>query len=98
MVTYNPRECNQGYTMQSHNQAAPGDLEEVRRFINTWSIPNQTRIETDLLPQLMSDPMEWQREVSACPLQPRDSLKVLLALRAQTYAKPVQAMAQTAMR
>jgi len=65
----------------THNQAAPGDLEEVRRFINTWSIPNQTRIETDLLPPLISDPMAWEREVSMCPLQSGDTLETLLALR-----------------
>jgi hypothetical protein len=81
MVTQILSDCNQGYTVTIHNQAAPGDLEEVRRFINTWSIPNQTRIATDLLPPLVCDPMAWERELSMFPLQSRDSLETLLALR-----------------
>lgn len=67
--------------MQQHNQVAPGDLEEVRRFINTWSIPNQTRVETDTLPTLMSDARAWARELSFCPRQPADSLTMLSTLR-----------------
>lgn len=67
--------------MLTPNQAAPGDLEEVRRFINTWVIPNQTRVETDLLPSLVGDPRAWERELSAYPLQADDSLGMLLALR-----------------
>lgn len=68
--------------MQTHNQIAPGELEDVRRFINSWSIPNQTRIETDELPQWASDPQVWARELSPCPLQPGDHLDTLLELRA----------------
>lgn len=30
-------------------QEAPGRLEDVRAFLNTWVIPNDTRVETDLL-------------------------------------------------
>jgi predicted RNA-binding Zn ribbon-like protein len=46
--------------MPDHNQTAPGDLEVVRRFINTWSIPNDTREETDALPQLAGSPELWR--------------------------------------
>lgn len=67
--------------MTTHSQAAPAELEDVRRFINTWFMPNQTRIETDLLPVLISDPKRWEHEVSAFPLHPLDSLDTLLALR-----------------
>lgn len=67
--------------MPVHNQIAPGELEEVRRFINTWSIPNQTRIETDELPHWASDPQAWARELSPCPLQSGDHLDTLLELR-----------------
>src|SRR5262245_18347414 len=34
---------------QQHSQAAPGALEIVRTFLNTWLIPNDTREPTDLL-------------------------------------------------
>jgi predicted RNA-binding Zn ribbon-like protein len=67
--------------MQAHNQTAPGELEEVRRFINSWSIPNQTRIETDELPRWASDPQAWARELSPCSRQSDDDLDTLLALR-----------------
>jgi predicted RNA-binding Zn ribbon-like protein len=67
--------------MQAHNQAAPGDLESVRRFINSWSIPNQTRIEADILPLLASDPDAWQSDLSLYLRQPSDSLDKLLVLR-----------------
>ncbi|TDV70297.1 CGNR zinc finger domain-containing protein [Pseudomonas sp. LP_7_YM] len=67
--------------MQQHNQVAPGDLEEVRRFINTWSIPNQTRVETDVLPMLVKDAHAWARELSLYPRQPADNLDMLSTLR-----------------
>jgi predicted RNA-binding Zn ribbon-like protein len=35
---------------QQHSQVAPGTLEIVRTFLNTWLIPNDTREPTDLLP------------------------------------------------
>jgi predicted RNA-binding Zn ribbon-like protein len=68
-------------TMQAHNQTAPGELEDVRRFLNSWSIPNQTRVATDELPRLSSDPQAWACELSPCPLRPGDPLETLLELR-----------------
>lgn len=67
--------------MQTHNQAAPDELESVRRFINTWSIPNQTRIETDSLPLLVGDPDAWRSDLSLHPRHRSDSLHKLLELR-----------------
>lgn len=67
--------------MQTQNQAAPGDLECVRRFINTWLIPNQTRVETDELPQLCHDAERWRDELSLRPPAASDTLDRLLTLR-----------------
>lgn len=68
--------------MKTPSQAAPAEFEDIRRFLNTWLIPNQTRLETDLLPVLISDTERWQLEVSTYPLHPLDRLDTLLALRA----------------
>jgi hypothetical protein len=67
--------------VQTQSQAAPGDLEYVRRFINTWSIPNQTRVETDVLPLLVSDEQAWAHELSPYPRNASDNLETLLTLR-----------------
>ena len=67
--------------MPASNQPAPGELEEVRRFINSWSIPNQTRIEKDELPLWACDPWAWARELSPYPMQPDDDLDTLRQLR-----------------
>lgn len=67
--------------MQTQNQAAPGELESVRRFINTWSIPNQTRVEMDVLPLLLTDKERWREELSVHPRAGSDTLEMLLALR-----------------
>jgi predicted RNA-binding Zn ribbon-like protein len=68
--------------MQTHNQAAPGVLEVVRRFLNTWSIPNQTRVEVDELPLFVSDADKWSEELSRHPRADSDTLDTLMALRA----------------
>ena len=33
--------------VNSDDQAAPGDLERIRALLNTWLIPNDTRVATD---------------------------------------------------
>jgi len=38
--------------MVSSSQQAPGDLERVRELLNTWLVPNDTRVPTDRLDQL----------------------------------------------
>ena len=40
----------------SWNDPAPGELELVRRFLNTWKVPNDTRVPVDGLPGLLRDP------------------------------------------
>ncbi|UZJ58025.1 CGNR zinc finger domain-containing protein [Pseudomonas sp. KU26590] len=67
--------------MQTHNQAAPGALELVRRFLNTWSIPNQTRVEVDNLPVLARDADKWREELSLHPRAESDTLERLSELR-----------------
>lgn len=67
--------------MQTQNQAAPGSLECVRRFINTWSIPNQTRVEVDNLPLLARDADKWREELSLHPRAESDTLERLSELR-----------------
>lgn len=68
--------------MPEHNQAAPGQLETVRRFINTWSVPNHTRVETDTLPRLVRRPDEWHAQFGAKRSSKLDSLDRLQHLRA----------------
>ncbi|MFM0158743.1 MULTISPECIES: CGNR zinc finger domain-containing protein [Paraburkholderia] len=60
--------------MPDHNQTAPGELEVVRRFINTWSFPNDTREETDALPELARAPEGWRK---VFPHQSRSRLDAL---------------------
>jgi hypothetical protein len=42
------------------NTPAPGDLELVRRFLNTWRIDAATRQPADELPWLLRDPRAWE--------------------------------------
>ena len=67
--------------MPDHNQTAPGELEDVRRFINTWSIPNDTRKATDALPGLACAPKVWLKEFPHRSLSRADSLALLQRLR-----------------
>ncbi|WP_257835391.1 CGNR zinc finger domain-containing protein [Burkholderia glumae] len=68
--------------MPDHNQTAPGELEAVRRFINTWSIPNDTRKATDALPELARSPETWSHEFPQQPRSRADALDRLQRLRA----------------
>jgi hypothetical protein len=40
---------------------APAQLEQVRVFLNTWSVPNDTRVPCDALPELVREPAAWRR-------------------------------------
>ncbi|WP_163512706.1 CGNR zinc finger domain-containing protein [Fodinicola acaciae] len=40
--------------------AAPGRLEVVRTFLNTWVIPNESRVAEDRLAGLVADPAAWR--------------------------------------
>jgi predicted RNA-binding Zn ribbon-like protein len=68
--------------MPDHNQTAPGELEVVRRFINTWSIPNDTREESDVLPDLARTPQLWRKEFPRQSRSRADALGRLQQLRA----------------
>jgi predicted RNA-binding Zn ribbon-like protein len=58
---------------------APGELEVVRSFLNTWSVPNDGRREPlDELGQLRADPAAWER---ALPGLRRPGLAALPQLR-----------------
>jgi len=47
--------------------AAPGSLEQVRTFLNTWSIPNDTRVPVDDLDGLIADLERWQGALPDVP-------------------------------
>ncbi|MEO7260433.1 MAG: CGNR zinc finger domain-containing protein [Jatrophihabitantaceae bacterium] len=67
---------------QVERENAPGELETVRALLNTWLIPNDTRLPVDLLPGLRRDPRSWRAQL---PLlgRPRDraALQALTELR-----------------
>ena len=67
--------------MSDHNQTAPDELEVVRRFINTWSIPNDTREESDVLPGLVQTPQLWRKEFPHQARSRTDALGKLRRLR-----------------
>lgn len=67
--------------MADHNQTAPGELEVVRRFINTWSIPNDTRQETDVLPELTRTQKAWSEAFPGRTRSRSDTLVELQHLR-----------------
>jgi predicted RNA-binding Zn ribbon-like protein len=65
------------------SSTAPGELEQVRTFLNSWWIPNDTRQPVDDLPELVADPVHWARALPAIPPPPRSALASLRALRDQ---------------
>ncbi|PRY04532.1 CGNR zinc finger domain-containing protein [Paraburkholderia sp. BL25I1N1] len=67
--------------MADHNQTAPGELEVVRKFINTWSIPNDTRLETDALPELTRMQNRWSEAFPGKARSRTDTLTELQRLR-----------------
>ena len=72
--------------MPDHNRTAPGDLEIVRRFMNTWSITNETRAEADTLPELARSPVAWQNEFPNTVRSRADTLEKLRRLRSDLRA------------
>jgi predicted RNA-binding Zn ribbon-like protein len=63
------------------SQAAPGEFEMVRRLINTWSIPNDTREPIDVLPDLTRDAMLWEDIFADRQRTHADTLRDLVQLR-----------------
>jgi predicted RNA-binding Zn ribbon-like protein len=68
-------------TRQDPGHTAPGELEQVRTFVNTWSIPNDSRAPADELPALFRNPASWARAFSGGARQRTDTLTTLLRLR-----------------
>lgn len=65
----------------SWNDPAPGDLEMVRRFLNTWKVPNDTRVPEDGLAGLLRDPRAREERFPGVPFGPRDNEGLLAGLR-----------------
>jgi hypothetical protein len=65
----------------SWNEPAPGELELLRRFLNTWKIPNDTRVPMDTLPGLLRDPSTWDKSFPGVPRGPGDDEDLLVRLR-----------------
>jgi CGNR zinc finger len=61
------------------NSPAPGELELVRRFLNTWRIPDRTREAADELPALLGDERAWEERFPDWP--PGDDEELLRRLR-----------------
>ena len=51
----------------SWNTPAPGGLELVRRFLNTWRIDASTREAADELPRLLRNPQAWEERFPGWP-------------------------------
>jgi predicted RNA-binding Zn ribbon-like protein len=63
--------------------SAPGDLEAVRTFLNTWAIPNdESREPVDDLARLRDDDAAWDRALPGVRRPGRASMRELRELRA----------------
>jgi predicted RNA-binding Zn ribbon-like protein len=60
---------------------APGQLEDVRRFLNTWEHLARTREDRDHLPSLARDAEAWERRFPSWRRPREDELEELTALR-----------------
>jgi predicted RNA-binding Zn ribbon-like protein len=67
--------------MVNNRHEAPGSLELVRRFLNTWAISSQTHAPEDRLPALASDAAAWRAAFDAPPPRAAAEHADLLALR-----------------
>jgi predicted RNA-binding Zn ribbon-like protein len=63
------------------SSAAPGVLEQVRSFLNSWWIPNDTRRPVDDLTDLVADRGRWAERFPGIPSPRRSELPALIALR-----------------
>jgi hypothetical protein len=63
------------------NTPAPGELELVRRFVNTWRIDDGTRKPADELPRLLGDRRAWEERFPECTPGPGDAQDLLARLR-----------------
>jgi predicted RNA-binding Zn ribbon-like protein len=60
---------------------APGDLETVRRLLNTWEIANETHAPVDLLAETAGDPAAWRQLFGDFPRPRRAQLRRLRDVR-----------------
>jgi hypothetical protein len=65
-------------TAPRDRQAAPGRLELVRELLNTWRIPNDTRVPTDLLAQGLTAARGASRREAAALRALRDDLRACI--------------------
>ncbi|WP_019927252.1 CGNR zinc finger domain-containing protein [Nocardia sp. BMG111209] len=68
------------------SSTAPGRLEQVRTFLNTWRVPHETRTATDDLPELISDPQRWRSGFPDIPPPQPNEIGELLDLRTDLRA------------
>lgn len=65
----------------SSNAPAPGDLELVRAFLNTWEVPNDTRAPVDRLDALAADIAAWEEALPGLAWPGSDQIDELKHLR-----------------
>jgi predicted RNA-binding Zn ribbon-like protein len=65
----------------TYNLPAPGKLETVRQFMNTWLVPSATQVPEDRLPAVMQHQETWCQQFPHVPLGTSDSVELLTTLR-----------------
>src|SRR5262245_32093770 len=65
------------------SSAAPGDLEQVRSFVNSWWVRNDTREPVDDLTELARDRRQWAERLPGILPPRRSEVPGLIALRDQ---------------
>jgi predicted RNA-binding Zn ribbon-like protein len=65
----------------TYNLPAPGDLETVRQFLNSWRVPSATRVPEDRLPALMRDAARWSHTFPRLLRPELDAEPMLIELR-----------------
>ncbi|HEX8078724.1 MAG TPA: CGNR zinc finger domain-containing protein [Jatrophihabitans sp.] len=67
---------------QAEHESAPAQLETVRALLNTWLIPNGTRLPVDQLPGLWRDRRSWRARLPLLGRPPdRAALRSLTEVR-----------------
>ncbi|MGY2009990.1 CGNR zinc finger domain-containing protein [Nocardia gipuzkoensis] len=70
----------------SGTSSAPGTLEQVRTFLNTWRLPHETRTPADDLPALLSRATDWRTALPDIPRPHPHDADELSALRTDLRA------------
>jgi predicted RNA-binding Zn ribbon-like protein len=66
--------CSMVNVRDAEGQQAPGELESVRTLLNSWLIPNDSRVPTDLFAELARE-RRWSRREAALVRELRDELR-----------------------